>query len=38
VADQHGAAACVKVCFVERERFADPQTGAPQHDDDSAQP
>jgi hypothetical protein len=38
VADEQRAAVRIKVGFIERERFADPQPGAPEHDDDAAQP
>jgi hypothetical protein len=31
-ADQHGAAASVQIALLERERFADPQTGTPEQD------
>jgi hypothetical protein len=36
-AHQHGAAARVEIGLGERERFADPQPGAPQQDDQAAQ-
>jgi hypothetical protein len=29
---QHGAAPAVEIAFGQRERLADPQTGAPEHD------
>jgi len=35
-ADQDGAALSVKVGLCQRERFADPQPGSPQHDDHAA--
>jgi len=38
VPDQHGTAAAVQIAFGQRERFADPQSGAPEHDDDGSQP
>jgi hypothetical protein len=37
VADQHSASVWVQIGLGERERLADPQPGAPQHDDDPAQ-
>ena len=37
-ADQHGAALAVKIGLGQRERFADPQPGTPEHDDQAAQP
>lgn len=36
VTHEDRAARLVKVAFLERQRFADPQAGAPQHDDQSA--
>jgi len=36
-ADQHRAAALIQIALLERERFADPQTGAPEQDDNGAQ-
>jgi hypothetical protein len=38
VADEQRAAVGVEVGLIERERLADPQPGAPQHDDHAAQP
>jgi hypothetical protein len=38
LADEQRSSPCVEVAFGERERFLDAQPGAPQHDDDRAQP
>ncbi len=38
VPDEDAAAVGVQIGLVERERFADPQPGPPQHHDDPAQP
>jgi len=37
-ANEDRAACGIKIAFGERERFADPQSGAPEHDDQSAHP
>ena len=37
VPDENGAAVGVQISLVERERFADPQPGPPQHHDHTAQ-
>jgi len=37
VSDEHGPAAFVQIALGERERLVDPQAGAPEHDDHSAQ-
>jgi hypothetical protein len=37
VSDEHGPAAFVQIALGERERLVDPQAGAPEHDDQSAQ-
>jgi hypothetical protein len=36
--NEHGAAAAVKIALLEGERFADPQPGTPQQDDQRAKP
>jgi hypothetical protein len=38
VADEQRSAVGIEVGFIKRERFADPQPGAPEHNDDAAQP
>ena len=38
VADHDRAADCVQVGLGQRQRFADPKAGAPQHDDQAAEP
>jgi len=36
--NEHGAAAAIKIALLERERFTDPQPGAPEQDDQRAKP
>ena len=36
--DEHCAADSVEIALLKRERFADPQSGAPEHDDQRAEP
>ena len=37
MSDEHGTAGTVEIALLERERLADPQSGAPEHDDEAAE-